>query len=467
MADDPRKPTIPCPMKESQRSLPVRSSLERRQIVLGAAAALLMLIFAVSELTPHAAASIGLLYAVPVVLGALELGLRGGLAAAAVSVCLLAVTTLTAPTGISAAELSTEAAGLFALAAIAGRFSDRMRGARARQEQLLQTGLTLAGPTERLALPELAARRAVELVAGRGARATIADAGTAQLGTLEGDVLSFTLGARGARGLLEVAPAGSHPSFTADERVALELLSLQLTAAVESQRLRGLETARASLETELRTTRGQLAEQDQNLALLLTSQETEKAELAHELHEQAAQALVAIQLGLGAVKRDLGSEPSRGQLELLRTHLADTLRTVRELAVTLQPPALDQLGLEPALETLARRSGDQVTLRTQGLAGRLDPRIETTAYRLVDDILTMVRGPVTVNVTLDRDAGRLWIQTTHESPDRVHPQADELLARIQARVNMLGGSLTAQDRPPRTMLASIPVAYPEPEAVPA
>ncbi len=468
MASGRREPTIRGPMKDPVRSLPVRSVLERRQIVLGAAVLLLIAIFAVSMLWPGTADSTSFLYAVPIALGALELGIRGGIAGAAVAVCLLAVTVATRDTALSASDVAVGACALIAMSAIAGRFADRMRDARRRQEQLLETGLTLAGRPDKLELPQLAARRTVELVSARGARATIDGAGTAEQGVLEGDTLSLALGTGLTRvGLLEVAPPLGQGKFTADERLALELLSLQVTAAAESERLQGLERARASLESELRDTQGQLAEQHHRLALVLDSQESEKAEIARELHEQAAQALVAIQLGMGAVERDLGSEPTRAQVELLRTHLADTLRTVRELAVTLRPPALDQLGLEPALETLARRAGGQVTLDTRGLDGRLDPRIETTAYRLVDDILAIVRGPVTVRVILDRAAGRLLIETSHDNGASVHPQADELFARIDARTRMVGGLLTAADGPPQTMLASIPVPYPTPDPVPA
>ncbi len=455
-------------MKDPARSLPVRSVLERRQIVLGAAALLLISIFAVSMFTPRTADTAGFLYTVPIVLGALELGMRGGIAGAVAAAGLLAVTAATRDTALGASDVAVAACALIAVSAIAGRFADRMRDARRRQEQLLETGLTLAGRPDKLELPQLVARRTVELVSARGARATIDGAGTAEQGVLGGDMLSLELGAGVTRvGLLEVAPPSGRETFTADERLALELLSLQVTAAAESERLKGLERARAALESELRDAQGQLAEQHHRLALVLNSQESEKAEIAHELHEQAAQALLAIQLGMGAVERDLGSQPTRGQVELLRTHLADTLRTVRELAVTLRPPALDQLGLEPALQSLARRAGDQVTLDTRGLESRLDPRIETTAYRLVDDILAIVRGPVTVRVILDQAAGRLLIETSHDNGTSMHPQADELFARIDARTRMVGGLLTAADGPPRTMLASIPVPYPTPDRAPA
>lgn len=448
-------------MKESERSLPVRGLLERRRVVLGSAAALLLAIFVVGEAAPHSAGSIAFLYVVPIALTALELGLLGGLIAAAVSICLLGIWVLTRETELGAVDVILTAGTLIALALVAGRFSDRMRGARSRQQQLLDIGLALARRLRMPELPELAAQRAIELVPARGAKATIEDAGTAELGALDGPLLTLHLGTGASEaGVLQVAEPQAR-SFTADERMALELLSLQVAAAAENERLHSLERERVALESELGMARGRLAEQEHQLAQVLDTHESERAVLAHELHEQAAQALVAIQLGLGAVERDLGSAPTRGQIEMLRSHLADTLRTLRELAVGLRPPALDQLGLEPALRSLAERTGerlgDQIVLLTEGLDGRLHPRVETNAYRLVDDILATVQGPVTVRVALDRPAGELRIETSGADHTSQPLLADARFARIRVRVELLGGSLTVVDQLPANLLASIPV----------
>jgi hypothetical protein len=80
---------------------------------------------------------------------------------------------------------------------------------------------------------------------------------------------------------------------------------------------------------------------------------------------------------------------------------------------------------------------------------------------------SIVRGSVAVSVILDRAAGRLLIETSHDNAAGVHPQADEMFARIDARTRMVGGLLTTADGPPRTMLASIPVPYPTPDPAPS
>src|SRR6185436_18059952 len=70
---------------------------------------------------------------------------------------------------------------------------------------------------------------------------------------------------------------------------------------------------------------------------------------------------------------------------------------LRSLIVELRPPALDEIGLVPAIETLAQRmaSSEGITVETNvalELEGdeRLAPDVESTAYRLVQEALTNV-----------------------------------------------------------------------------
>ncbi len=55
----------------------------------------------------------------------------------------------------------------------------------------------------------------------------------------------------------------------------------------------------------------------------------------------------------------------------------------------LRPSVLDDLGLVPALRTLARqRSGPQVSVHVDGLRERLSAPIETALYRIAQEALT-------------------------------------------------------------------------------
>ena len=271
----------------------------------------------------------------------------------------------------------------------------------------------------------------------------------AELGRLNSERLEVRLRSPDAEsGTLELSQHNRR-SFGPDERLALDQLALQAAVAVENQRLQLVKRDQILLTAELHDARELTTEQAHRLSLVLASQETERREVAHELHEQVAQALSAIQLGLAAVERDVGSGDTRPQIELLRAHLSDTLRALRELAVGLRPPALDQLGLAPALTGLvdraSARSGREILLDVAGLSDRLPADLETTVYRVVDEILGVLAGPATIRVSLDDDAGEVQIIATHFGSATALPDVDEL-ARIRARLELTDGTLDAAAR---------------------
>ncbi len=78
------------------------------------------------------------------------------------------------------------------------------------------------------------------------------------------------------------------------------------------------------------------------------------------------------------------------------------ITTLRTLIAELRPAALDQLGLEPALEALldrSRRGGIEVTagvnLGDDSAEGRLTGELKTAVYRLVQEAVTQCRLSLT------------------------------------------------------------------------
>ena len=75
--------------------------------------------------------------------------------------------------------------------------------------------------------------------------------------------------------------------------------------------------------------------------------------------------------------------------------LAGDIDSLRALIAELRPPALDQLGLAPALASLAQRTGAANDLEVRADVElpderRLVPELETTVYRVVQESLTNV-----------------------------------------------------------------------------
>jgi signal transduction histidine kinase len=124
-------------------------------------------------------------------------------------------------------------------------------------------------------------------------------------------------------------------------------------------------------------------------------QETERRQLARELHDEMGQALTMINFNLSAIDKALGSDSPPD----VRERLADasllaerTLEQIRELSFDLHPTLLDDFGLLPALRKYIRRYEKSVGLRVEleavGLDSRLPPEIEITLYRIVQEALT-------------------------------------------------------------------------------
>lgn len=126
-------------------------------------------------------------------------------------------------------------------------------------------------------------------------------------------------------------------------------------------------------------------------------QEEERRRLARELHDGIGQTLTALANQLQRILDDargagnLGLEHRLGDaLELTRTSLHDT----RELSRLLRPTLLDDLGLDAALNWLARtlseRTGLAIDLRSGLDEQRLHPDIETLVFRITQEALTNV-----------------------------------------------------------------------------
>jgi signal transduction histidine kinase len=449
-------------MSADRVGTPVRRWPERRVVVLGGAAVFAVVVFVLGQVAESPDDGIGFLYALPVMLVALEFGLDWGLAAAGAGFGLIVIWGLSTDQNLTATAFALRAVALLVIGGVAGRFSDRMRAARRRQDQLLHSGLALAHLTDRAVLPETIALQAMQALHAAGARFQLDGADPVEVGRLgPGSITAELPLPSGENAVLEVAPDAGQ-SFSADDRIALEMLALQAAVAAENQRLVASERERAMLRDELVRSRERLAKQGRQLEHLLAGQEDERRALAQDLHEDAAQALASIQLGLRVVETDLGSESQRHHVEALRSHLAETLVALRELAVDLRPPVLDELGLVPALQGLAARvpAADRpvtIEVKGDGDGERLEADLETTVYRVVAEAIGAIEGPVTVRVAIDRKKGEVRISVAQPQGEG-HPISVDVLARIRARVDLAGGLLALSSEERHMLVAHIPMA---------
>jgi signal transduction histidine kinase len=371
-------------------SLLVRRWPERRPVVLGAAALGFAAVGAAVLTTDDPA--LGVLYVVPVMLAALELGLAGGLAAATI-----------AAGPVLASGAVTEAVAPLAVAAVAGRFSDRMRAAHAREQRLLESALTLAEPGAHHRYPAIVAAAALRTPRAAGARVELDGAGSAVAGRMEGRRTGTPILARGAP-LGRITVAYRVP-LAREDRAALELLALQVGLAADNQRL---------------------LDQRSGLGRLLDAQEDDRSRLAETLHEELAQVLAAVLIGLRMLRRH-GADDEL--LDELQAHVVGVLERMRGVATSLRPSSLAQLGLVPALE-----ARDDVAVEAAGLPEPLPEPLRTGVYRLVEHM-----------VSPGRRGARVQLSTTARDLDVVLDvdvdDAAERIGAVQARAALLNGTV--------------------------
>jgi signal transduction histidine kinase len=194
--------------------------------------------------------------------------------------------------------------------------------------------------------------------------------------------------------------------------------------------------------------------EEDRLRYSILASEQERSRWARELHDETLQ-------GLGALRVLLSSSLSKPD-DMEQTvrdaigHITMEIENLRNLITELRPAALDQLGLAPAIESLLERTrsveGLEVESRIELEAERLDPELEQTVYRLVQEALTNVgkHGQATgVRVTLVASHSGLLVAVSDDGVgfDPASPTRGFGLASMKERVALASGQLEIDSSP--------------------
>ncbi len=126
---------------------------------------------------------------------------------------------------------------------------------------------------------------------------------------------------------------------------------------------------------------------------LVTAREEERRRLRRNLHDGLGPQLASFTLKLDAARNLLATESAEADTLLLalRGDVQNAIVDVRRLAYDLRPPALDQLGLVPALREYAVQHADndlRITIDAPADLPPLPAAVEVAAYRIVLEALT-------------------------------------------------------------------------------
>jgi signal transduction histidine kinase len=467
---------------------PVRA---RRPAVLLVAALLFVAIFAMRLIIRDPGALVANFYAVPIALVGAELGLRAGLAAAAVAVGFVFAWGAVKGVHVGVLGYVARAIVFFMVAGLVGRFAEaRERDLGSRREanrELVLRATELERSNEELyravrrleAFAEIArsvggetdVRRVLDLILdhGRG----VVDARSLAIylpdsdevrGTRLGEVLAS---GRTARLSGELAPgtvaeaAVVAPLVFRGETLGL-LVVLDRTVdgpsfSDEDEELIG--AVAASAATAIATAQSVAKER---LRDSIATAEQARGRWARELHDETLQGLVGLRMLLSSARRS----GSSAELSDAIDHTKREIVNLRALIAELRPAALDELGLGPAIETLASRSGGasglSVTTRISlGPSARLAPETESTVYRVVQEALTNVAkhaGASNVHVEVARSNGTVEVVVEDDGHGFDPASVSDGLGLIgmRERVELTGGELQIRSGPGTRVTAKLP-----------
>jgi signal transduction histidine kinase len=130
---------------------------------------------------------------------------------------------------------------------------------------------------------------------------------------------------------------------------------------------------------------------------LVEVQESERRELARELHDRVGQDLTALSISLDILTTQLsgsGGAAVAKRLEDAATLLESTSGTIENVMSELRPPMLDDYGLLPALQWYAAqfsgRTGIEIQVHGEEGMERLPQATEIALFRIVQEALTNV-----------------------------------------------------------------------------
>jgi signal transduction histidine kinase len=242
------------------------------------------------------------------------------------------------------------------------------------------------------------------------------------------------------------------------------LAALFMTRQVE----RPLRTL-SHLVTQARGEVTQLSEQ------LLALQEEERQRIARELHDSTAQSLVAANLGLAGLEREVRQSPAaRKTLAQIEVLLDRALQELRVFTYLLHPPNLAEDGLKATLEEFldgfAGRTGLRARIRISDQVDDAPPEIQRAMLRVVQEALANVHrhaGAAQVFVGARLADGRLVVRVHDDGRGLERPAVDGSGGRprmgvgipgMRARLRQFDGDLRIRSGPRGTsLLAHVPL----------
>jgi len=262
-----------------------------------------------------------------------------------------------------------------------------------------------------------------------------------ELGIEGENALSVPLRARG-QGLgvlLVVDHVGPEPTFSADQQLTLESFATSAASAIVAVH----------------------AIEDEKASLAIASSERERGRWARELHDETLQELGALRIMQENAVRAKTLEEARDYMAVASKQVEETVSGLQGLIAELRPAALDQLGVEAAIEALVDRIAARSGMRVETDVAldqergehptRYAPEVESTIYRLVQESLTNAvkhADATRARIAIEErgDAVLIRVEDNGKGFDLEGVSRGFGLTGMRERVELAGGELAIESR---------------------
>ena len=219
-------------------------------------------------------------------------------------------------------------------------------------------------------------------------------------------------------------------------------------------------------------------------AALANAEERERRTLAKDLHDDLGQLLSVIALKASMLQKQEMPDALRVVVADCANAVQTANQKMRDIALQLNPPMLDQLGLIPAMQWLAdemhRLYKLDVTIKDDGLPKPMDPAVSATLFRALRELL--------LNVTKHARVAAAEISTEHNEDNTLTVKVNDAggglnpavidphitskatgLVSIRERMGYLGGEMSIASNPGvgTTVVLKVPLLTPQAPATPS
>ena len=236
--------------------------------------------------------------------------------------------------------------------------------------------------------------------------------------------------------------------------ILLTLLAGVLLSLVAGYYILRLEQAGGERYLALANSRQELAQLSRRL---VDVQEAERRAMSRELHDEVGQQLGALLLDVAHLSKLISPEDkiAQDQVGRIRTAADTAMKAIRDIALLLRPPMLDDLGLVPALEWQARetsrRSDIQVEVHAEELRSDPPDEVKVCIYRVVQEALQNAASHArakNAKVVVRAEAGSVVVDISDDGegfqPDRTRGMG---ILGMEERVRQLGGVFFLRSAP--------------------